>query len=72
MYRYIIEDSHPVPPFNQPASLLTIGLSPLKIQHEELFASYFGMGVELKGVFSRSDELPHVQGEALEIGRAHV
>ena len=65
MYRYIIEDSHPVPPFNQPASLLTIGLSPLKIQHEELFASYFGMGVELKGVFSRSDELPHVQGEAL-------
>ena len=41
MYRYIIEDTRHVPPFNEPASLLTVGTEPLKIHHEELFTSVF-------------------------------
>ena len=64
MYRYIIEDKHFVPPFNEPASLLTIGTQPLKLYHEELFASYFGMAVELRGVFTDSDQINRCEGEA--------
>ncbi len=65
MYRYIIEDKRFVPPFNEPASLLTIGTTPLKIHHEELFAAYFGRAVELKGVFSDSMSIREVQGECI-------
>ncbi len=65
MYRYIIEDKRFVPPFNEPASLLTIGTTPLKIHQEELFSSYFGRAVELKGVFTDSLEVTDVQGECV-------
>lgn len=47
MHRYIIEDVRHVPPFNEPASLLTIGTEPLKIHHEELFAQVFSGTIEL-------------------------
>lgn len=65
MYRYIIEDRRFVPPFNEPASLLTIGTQPLKLHQEELFANYMGKSVELRGVFADATELPSVQGEAV-------
>jgi carbonic anhydrase/acetyltransferase-like protein (isoleucine patch superfamily) len=47
MYRFIIEDTRHVPPFNEPASLLTIGAAPLKIHQENLFATLFKRGLEL-------------------------
>lgn len=65
MYRYIIEDKRFVPPFNEPASLLTIGTTPLKIHQEEVVTSYFGRGVELKGVFTSSLEVSEVLGECV-------
>ncbi len=65
MYRYIIEDEAHVPPFNEPASLLTIGLVPLKIHHEELFNTYFGDKLELKNVYERVEDLVGVEGEAI-------
>jgi UDP-N-acetylglucosamine diphosphorylase / glucose-1-phosphate thymidylyltransferase / UDP-N-acetylgalactosamine diphosphorylase / glucosamine-1-phosphate N-acetyltransferase / galactosamine-1-phosphate N-acetyltransferase len=65
MYRYIIEDKRYVPPFNEPASLLTIGTTPLKLHHEELFNAYFKGNVELKGTFSESDQVRYVQGECV-------
>lgn len=65
MYRYIIEDENFVPPFNERASLLTIGTQPLKLHQEELFAGYLGEELQLRGVFSRVDELVTVEGEAV-------
>lgn len=65
MYRYYIEDDNHVPPFNQPASELTIGIRPLKIHQEELFAQYLGESLELRGVFQSSAELQQVAGESV-------
>lgn len=65
MYRYIIEDKRFVPPFNEPASLLTIGTTPLKLHQEDLIASYFGRSVELKGILNSSLEVNEVQGECV-------
>lgn len=65
MNRYYIEDLHPVPPFNQPASELTIGTRPLKIHQENLFAEYLGQSMELKGVFKDSSQLIDVKGESV-------
>lgn len=65
MYRYIIEDRNPVPPFNEPASLLTIGTQPLKLHQENLFSSYLGQDLELRGVFTDNSELVTVEGEAV-------
>lgn len=39
MHRYIIEDKRHVPPFNEPASQLTVGLTPLKLHIEDVIAS---------------------------------
>jgi UDP-N-acetylglucosamine diphosphorylase / glucose-1-phosphate thymidylyltransferase / UDP-N-acetylgalactosamine diphosphorylase / glucosamine-1-phosphate N-acetyltransferase / galactosamine-1-phosphate N-acetyltransferase len=44
IYRYVIEDLRHVPPFNEPASYLTIGLKELKIHHEDLFDDLFLTG----------------------------
>jgi hypothetical protein len=65
--RYIFEDTRHVSPFNQPASLLTIGVRPLKLHHEELFARYFRQGLRLGGTFDwqQRDLLRSVQGEAI-------
>lgn len=65
MQRFIIEDHRNVLPFNEPASLLTIGVKPLKLHHEELFVRLFkgraGPGVSLRG----REEIVYVQEEAI-------
>ncbi len=65
IHRYIIEDRRHVPPFNEPASELTIGTKPLKIHHEELLNDFFGQRLKLGSpLYSRSD-LPQVRGTAI-------
>lgn len=59
MYRYIIEDTRHVPPFNEPASSLTIGTQPLKLHHEELFVRVFGENIQLGGTMSSREDIPH-------------
>ena len=65
MNRYYIEDLHHVPPFNQPASELTVGVRPLKLHQEDLFAEYLGETLELKNVFKSSKQLIEVTGESI-------
>jgi carbonic anhydrase/acetyltransferase-like protein (isoleucine patch superfamily) len=68
LYRYVIEDLRHVPPFNQPASLLTIGTRPLKIHHEDVFARYFQREtVTLADTFrhDQRDRLQSIQGRAV-------
>ncbi len=56
IYRYVIEDERHIPPFNEPASHLTIGLKELKIHHEDLFSALFPQGMVLgEPLHSRSD-----------------
>lgn len=65
MYRYILEDTRHVPPFNEAASQLTIGTEPLKIHHENLFASFFKQ-CELGGAYYNRDQMRHIApGEAI-------
>lgn len=64
MNRYIIEDDTFVPPFNEPARELTIGLRPLKIHHEELFRRHFGNTCILQSVFNSDRQIVQVEGEA--------
>jgi len=65
MNRYIIEDTNHVPPFNEPASLLTIGVKPLKIHHEEMFLNYLGQNINLAGEFSDTSQLSEVKDESV-------
>lgn len=65
MYRYIIEDKNHVPPFNEPASLLSVGTQPLKLHQEELFSNYLGENLELRGVFSDAGQIVTCEGEAV-------
>ncbi len=74
MNRYIIEDHRHVPPFNEPASELTIGVVQLKIHQENLFTEVFtlsGDPVDLRGSFSTRkltsvyEVLQQVEGEAI-------
>ena len=65
MQRYIIEDTRHVPPFNQPASLLTIGIRPLKLHHEDIFLSYFKTAIGQGNTFTSADEMDSVQGPAI-------
>ncbi|MBW7879518.1 MAG: multidrug transporter [Anaerolineae bacterium] len=65
MYRYIIEDQRHVPPFNEPASQLTIGTEPLKIHHENIVAQVFGPQVTLGPTLRSREELDQVIGEAV-------
>jgi carbonic anhydrase/acetyltransferase-like protein (isoleucine patch superfamily) len=69
MYRYIIEDENHVPPFNQPASELTIGRRPLKLHQEIFLNEYFGRALgkapELRGVFKDVRDLVEVGGESV-------
>jgi UDP-N-acetylglucosamine diphosphorylase / glucose-1-phosphate thymidylyltransferase / UDP-N-acetylgalactosamine diphosphorylase / glucosamine-1-phosphate N-acetyltransferase / galactosamine-1-phosphate N-acetyltransferase len=64
MYKYIIEDPRHVAPFNEPASLLTVGTLPLKIHQENLFAEMFPK-LELRPTLQNRDELNKVQGQAI-------
>ncbi|MFO7321657.1 MAG: multidrug transporter [Chloroflexota bacterium] len=65
MQRFIIEDHRNVPPFNEPASLLTIGVKPLKIHHEDLFAKLFKDGIGPGVPLGSRDEIVYVQEEAI-------
>ena len=65
MQRYIIEDLRYVPPFNQPASLLTIGTRPLKIHHEDVFLSYFKTAVAQVNTLSSFSEMSTIKGPAI-------
>lgn len=65
MYRYAIEDTRHIPPFNEPASLLTVGLEPLKIHQENLFTEVLKENIALKGILSSREELPKVEGECV-------
>lgn len=65
MYRYILEDNRRIPPFNQPASELTVGIAPLKIHHENLFAELFDK-CDLGGTFQHPDAMRQMAaGEAV-------
>lgn len=66
MYRYVVEDKRHVPPFNEPASLLTIGTEPLKLYLENLFIEVVDEEVTLAGTMESRDEIPGmVEGEAV-------
>ncbi|MCU0474849.1 MAG: multidrug transporter [Anaerolineae bacterium] len=65
MYRYIIEDTRHVPPFNEPASQLTVGIEPLKIHHENVVAQVMGTQVALGPTLHGREDLPQVKGEAV-------
>jgi carbonic anhydrase/acetyltransferase-like protein (isoleucine patch superfamily) len=66
MYRYVIEDTRDVPPFNEPASKLTVGTSQLTFQQEEILAHYFKGELELGNTFQSDDEVRFIgPGEAV-------
>lgn len=65
MQRFIIEDTRHIPPFNQPASLLTIGTQPLKLHQENVILSAFRGVLPIGNTFSDPDEIASVQGPAL-------
>jgi UDP-N-acetylglucosamine diphosphorylase / glucose-1-phosphate thymidylyltransferase / UDP-N-acetylgalactosamine diphosphorylase / glucosamine-1-phosphate N-acetyltransferase / galactosamine-1-phosphate N-acetyltransferase len=63
--RYIIEDKRHVPPFNEPASVLTIGTKPLKLHQEELFFDVFREGMALGDPLEDKNDLRQVVGSAI-------
>ena len=65
MHRYIIEDKRHVPPFNEPASQLTIGLTPLKLHQENLILNTYGANIELGRTLDSREDLVYVAGEAI-------
>jgi len=65
MHRFIIEDKHHVPPFNEVASQLTIGTQPLKILHENMLLDYFGYDCALGGTFDQNHQISTITGEAI-------
>lgn len=65
MQRYIIEDARHIPPFNEPASLLTVGLKPLKIHHDDLFLKLFRRGLDLGTPLKNREDVRLVTGQAV-------
>jgi NDP-sugar pyrophosphorylase family protein len=67
MFRYIIEDTRFVLPFNEPASQLTIGTTRLKIHQENLFAEYFKTTeIQLGNTFRTDSDIKRIgAGEAI-------
>jgi carbonic anhydrase/acetyltransferase-like protein (isoleucine patch superfamily) len=72
MQRYVIEDARHVPPFNQPASLLTVGIKPLKIHQEDLFQEVLPRllprgqrQIVLGGVFNHPNQMGSLRGPAV-------
>jgi carbonic anhydrase/acetyltransferase-like protein (isoleucine patch superfamily) len=65
IHRYIIEDHRPVPPFNERASELTIGIRPLKIHQEDLLAEFFKEGLKLGSPLTGRHELPQIRETAI-------
>lgn len=65
MQRYIIEDSRHIPPFNEPASLLTLGTEPLKLHQENVILKTFRGAVPVGATFSAVEQIEGVRGPAL-------
>ncbi|MBZ0302144.1 MAG: hypothetical protein K8J31_20510, partial [Anaerolineae bacterium] len=65
IYRYVIEDKTHVPPFNEPASQLTIGLKPLSIHHEDLFSALFPQGMLLGRPLERREDFASIREAAI-------
>ncbi|MDZ4770089.1 MAG: multidrug transporter [Chloroflexota bacterium] len=65
MQRFIIEDTRHIPPFNQPASQLTIGTQPLKLLQENVILAAYGAGLPIGGTLSSADQIAGVRGAAL-------
>ncbi len=65
MQRFIIEDMRHIPPFNQPASLLTVGTQPLKLLQESVILTVFRGALAIGNIFSDIDQIRSVQGQAL-------
>ena len=65
MFRYVIEDEQHVLPFNEKASLLTIGLKPLKLHQEDILIEYLGKDCVLAGTFEEPEQIVAIQGECI-------
>ncbi|MAS32472.1 MAG: multidrug transporter [Anaerolineaceae bacterium] len=65
IYRYVIEDRRHVPPFNEPASQLTIGLKELKIHQEDLFSALFSQDMSLGAPLRSRDEITQITEPAI-------
>ncbi|MDX2139216.1 MAG: hypothetical protein SF123_14100 [Chloroflexota bacterium] len=72
MRRYVIEDTRHVPPFNQPASQLTIGTRPLNIHQEDLFQDVLPRllpraqrNISLGGTLRHADEMTSIEDAAI-------
>ena len=63
--RYVIEDQRHVPPFNESASQLTIGLKELKIHHEDLFSALFPQGLVLGSPLERREDIESIEDAAI-------
>lgn len=65
IHRYVIEDKRPVPPFNEPASQLTVGLNPLAIHHEEVFNDIFPQDMVLGRPLRARQDITRVAEQAI-------
>ncbi len=65
IYRYAIEDKTHVPPFNEPASQLTIGLKPLSIHHEDVFSALIPQGMDLGNPLHRREDFEAVRDPSI-------
>ena len=61
MYRYILEDSRHVLPFNEPASKLVIGTSTLTFHHDEVFSQVFKGGLKLGDSFKLAGQMHNIR-----------
>ncbi len=61
MYRYILEDTRHVLPFNEPASKLVIGTSTLTFIHDEVFSAVFKGGVKLGDTFPQAGQMHNIR-----------
>lgn len=63
--RYVIEDLRHVPPFNEPASQLTIGIKPLKIHHDDLFSELFKKDLDYGAPLHDASEMTEIKDRAV-------
>jgi carbonic anhydrase/acetyltransferase-like protein (isoleucine patch superfamily) len=65
MQRYIIEDTRHIPPFNQPASQLTLGVVPLKLHQENVLLAATRGALPITNTFASASQITSVRGAAL-------
>lgn len=61
MYRYILEDTRHVLPFNEPASKLVIGISTLAFHHDEVLTAVFKSGLKLGDTFQLAGQMHNIR-----------